>query len=59
MAKPCVFCEIVSGAKEAQTVYEDGATLAFLDHRPLFPGHVLVPRDHYELADRPARPSSI
>lgn len=55
MAKPCVFCEIVSGAKEAQTVYEDKATIAFLDHRPLFPGHVLLaPREHRELlADLP------
>jgi histidine triad (HIT) family protein len=55
MAKPCVFCEIVSGAKAAQTVYEDAKTIAFLDHRPLFPGHVLlVPRDHHELlADLP------
>ena len=56
MAKPCVFCEIVSGAREAHTVYEDEATIAFLDHRPLFPGHVLlVPRQHHELlADLPA-----
>jgi histidine triad (HIT) family protein len=55
MAKPCVFCEIVSGAKAAPTVYEDGRTIAFLDHRPLFPGHVLlVPRGHHELlADLP------
>ncbi len=56
MVKPCVFCEIASGAKEASVVYEDEAALAFLDHRPLFPGHVLlVPRDHHELlADLPA-----
>ena len=55
MGKPCVFCEIVSGAKEAATVYQDGRTVAFLDHRPLFPGHVLlVPRAHHELlADLP------
>ncbi len=55
MAKPCAFCEIVSGAKEAPMVYQDGLTIAFLDHRPLFPGHVLlVPRDHHELlADLP------
>ncbi len=55
MAKPCVFCEIVSGTKEAHKVHEDEATIAFLDHRPLFPGHVLlVPRDHHELlADLP------
>jgi histidine triad (HIT) family protein len=56
MAKPCVFCEIASGAKEAATVHQDGETIAFLDHRPLFPGHVLlVPRAHHELlADLPA-----
>ena len=55
MAKPCAFCEIASGAKAAAMVHEDDLTLAFLDHRPLFPGHVLlVPRDHHELlADLP------
>jgi histidine triad (HIT) family protein len=55
MAMPCAFCAIVSGAREAQTVYQDGLTIAFLDHRPLFPGHVLlVPRSHHELlADLP------
>jgi histidine triad (HIT) family protein len=55
MAKPCVFCEIVAGAREAPMVYQDGRTVAFLDHRPLFPGHVLLaPRDHHELlADLP------
>ena len=37
-------------------VWEDDLALAFLDHRPLFPGHVLlIPRRHYEtLADLPA-----
>lgn len=30
-------------------VYEDETTIAFLDIRPLFPGHVLVaPRRHHE-----------
>ena len=30
-------------------VYEDERLLAFLDHRPLFPGHaLLVPRDHVD-----------
>jgi histidine triad (HIT) family protein len=55
MAKPCVFCEIVSGARPAPTVFQDESTIAFLDHRPLFPGHVLlVPRGHHELlADLP------
>ena len=55
MAKACVFCEIASGAKAAETVYADALTIAFLDHRPLFPGHVLlVPREHHPfLADLP------
>ena len=36
-------------------VFEDERTLAFLDNRPLFPGHaLLVPRDHHEtLGDLP------
>ena len=30
-------------------VFEDAVSLAFLDIRPLFPGHtLLVPRDHHE-----------
>ncbi|HVM65388.1 MAG TPA: HIT family protein [Acidimicrobiales bacterium] len=46
----CVFCGISTGL-----VYEDALVVAFLDHRPLFPGHVLVtPRAHVEtLADLP------
>ena len=52
----CLFCRIASGELPAVVVYEDKNTLAFLDHRPLFPGHtLLVPRAHYEtLADLPA-----
>jgi histidine triad (HIT) family protein len=36
-------------------VYEDERALAFLDHRPLFPGHtLLIPREHHEtLGDLP------
>ncbi len=51
----CVFCEIVRGTVPAQIVFEDSRTVAFLDARPLFPGHVLlVPREHIEtLADLP------
>ena len=45
--KPCVFCQIVRGERQAPVVFEDESTLAFLDHRPLFPGHVLVvPKQH-------------
>ena len=52
----CLFCRIVSGEVSAVVVYEDANTVAFLDHRPLFPGHtLLVPREHYEtLVDLPA-----
>lgn len=33
----------------AAVVFEDEDTLAFLDHRPLFPGHcLLIPRRHLE-----------
>jgi histidine triad (HIT) family protein len=46
----------VAGDVGAETVFSDEHTLAFLDNRPVFPGHVLlVPRNHYEtLADLPA-----
>ena len=52
----CVFCAIASGEIPAQIVLADEVTVAFLDARPLFKGHVLViPREHYEtLADLPA-----
>lgn len=51
----CVFCSIVAGDLPAHVVLDDGVVLAFLDTRPLFPGHVLVvPRDHVEtLPDLP------
>src|SRR5258708_2744939 len=52
----CKFCKIVRRETESQLVYEDDASLAFLDYKPLFPGHVLlVPKSHYEtLADIPS-----
>jgi histidine triad (HIT) family protein len=51
----CAFCRIVGGEVDAHVVLDDDETLAFLDHRPLFPGHVLlVPRAHIEtLTDLP------
>ncbi len=51
----CRFCQIIAGDEAAHVVFEDERTLAFLDNRPLFPGHsLLVPRDHHEtLADLP------
>jgi histidine triad (HIT) family protein len=52
----CVFCQIVGGTVQSHNVFEDAVSLAFLDHRPLFPGHcLLVPKGHYEtLLDLPA-----
>jgi histidine triad (HIT) family protein len=51
----CLFCEIVAGEVSARIVFEDEISLAFLDHRPVFPGHsLLIPKAHYEtLADLP------
>jgi len=48
----CKFCGIAS---ESFIVFEDAISVAFLDYRPLFPGHtLLIPKDHYEtLADLP------
>jgi histidine triad (HIT) family protein len=52
----CVFCQIVTGQRPAHVVLESAHALAFLDARPVFPGHsLLVPRDHHEtLRDLPA-----
>ena len=45
----CAFCDIVHGRTAAHVVYEDGVSMAFLDARPLFAGHVLLaPREHIE-----------
>jgi histidine triad (HIT) family protein len=45
----CAFCAIASGETDAHVVFEDRDTLAFLDNRPLFPGHsLLIPRQHLE-----------
>ena len=49
MAAECLFCRIAAGREDAAIVFEDDRSVAFLDHRPLFPGHVLlVPRLHVE-----------
>jgi histidine triad (HIT) family protein len=50
----CLFCRI--GERDPRIVFEDAVSLAFLDHRPLFPGHtLLIPKAHCEtLADLPA-----
>lgn len=48
----CVFCKIISGQIPCLRVFEDDATLAFLDVGPLAEGHLLVvPKQHIERLD--------
>ena len=43
----CVFCAIIAGESPASVVHDDEVALAFLDIRPVTPGHLLViPRRH-------------
>ncbi len=51
----CVFCSIVDGTAPATLIAETERTVAFLDHRPVFPGHtIVVTRAHVEtLRDLP------
>jgi len=43
----CIFCAIIAGKAPASLVWEDDRSLAFMDIRPVNPGHVLVvPRAH-------------
>jgi histidine triad (HIT) family protein len=56
-ATDCLFCRIVAGEVAADLVLETEEMVGFLDHRPVFKGHVLlVPRLHVvTLPDLPAR----
>ena len=51
----CAFCAIAAGEAPAALVLDEPDHVAFLDVRPLFPGHVLLcPRPHVEtLPDLP------
>ena len=53
----CRFCLIIRGKLPACIVFQNDEVVAFLDSRPLFPGHLLlVPREHHEtLGDLPER----
>lgn len=52
----CRFCAIASGDLDAEVVFADERTIAFLDDRPLFAGHtLLIPREHHvTIEDLPA-----
>jgi len=44
----CPFCRIVAGTLSTFKLWEDRNFLAFLDHKPISPGHTLViPKLHY------------
>ena len=46
--KNCLFCKIVKEEIPAMKVYEDDEVIAFLDIRPVNPGHTLViPKEHH------------
>ncbi|MDH7489835.1 MAG: HIT family protein [Anaerolineae bacterium] len=43
----CVFCDIIARRAPAHIVYEDAATVAFMDIMPIHEGHTLVvPKTH-------------
>lgn len=48
----CIFCKIIKGEIPCDKVYEDDNFLAFLDIKPLNPGHTLViPKKHFQWVD--------
>ncbi len=48
MGDACIFCRIRDGDVGAHKVLHEDEAFAFLDFRPVFPGHVLVaPRRHH------------
>src|SRR5260370_19082891 len=57
LVSDCTFCAIAAGRTDAHLVLTDEHSVAFLDARPVFTGHVLViPRAHCPpLADLPVR----
>lgn len=45
----CIFCKIINKEIPCHQVYEDKKVIAFLDIKPVNPGHVLVlPKEHYQ-----------
>lgn len=54
----CLFCAIIAGEVDADTVLETDHVVGFLDLRPVFKGHVLlVPRKH--VVTLPELPSAL
>ena len=48
-ASDCIFCRIVAGTSDCLEIYQDEATLSFMDINPANDGHCLViPKEHFE-----------
>nr|WP_019217420.1 HIT family protein [Legionella tunisiensis] len=46
---PCIIDLIIAKKEKAYIIYENEQFIAFLDHRPLFPGHTLLaPKNHFK-----------
>jgi histidine triad (HIT) family protein len=46
----CAFCAIIRGEQPATVIAENDRLISFLDHRPVFRGHVLLaPKSHVEI----------
>ena len=44
----CIFCQIAAGTAACEEIYQDEATLAFMDINPANDGHCLViPKEHF------------
>ncbi len=57
MTENCLFCKIVKGEIPAIKIWEDKNHIAFLDMKPINPGHLLViPKNHkdyvFDLSDK-------
>lgn len=52
MDPDCIFCKIVAGEIPAKKIFEDDASLAFMDIGPVADGHVLlIPKTHVTSID--------
>ncbi len=46
----CIFCKIIQKEVPADIVFEDDKVIAFLDIKPVHPGHILmIPKQHYTI----------
>ena len=45
----CIFCKFIKGEIKTAKIYEDEKFFAFLDIRPINPGHtLLIPKEHID-----------